>query len=61
MGSETSCSCSGASLETQRLAGAVMMAVEMPLALGFGLWVFLRAVPRQRLSATTSGGQLGGG
>jgi putative membrane protein len=40
----------GASLENQRLAGAVMMAVEMPLALGFGLWVFLRAVPRQHLS-----------
>jgi putative membrane protein len=43
----------GAGLENQRLAGAVMMAVEMPLALGFGLWVFLRAVPRQHLSPNT--------
>lgn len=43
----------GAGLENQRLAGAVMMAVEMPLALGVGLWIFLRAVPRQRLSPST--------
>lgn len=39
----------GASLENQRLAGAVMMAVEMPLAVGAALWVFLRAVPRATL------------
>jgi putative membrane protein len=39
----------GASLQNQRLAGAVMMAVEMPLALGAALWVFLRAVPRGAL------------
>jgi putative membrane protein len=38
----------GASLENQRLAGAVMMAVEMPLAVGAALWV-LRAVPRGAL------------
>ena len=43
----------GASLQNQRLAGAVMMAVEMPLALGFGLWVFLRAAPRERLSPSS--------
>jgi putative membrane protein len=43
----------GATLENQRLAGAVMMVVEMPLALGFGLWVFLRAVPRQPVAANT--------
>jgi putative membrane protein len=35
-----------ASLQNQRLAGAVMMGVEMPLAIGAALWVFLRAVPR---------------
>jgi putative membrane protein len=40
----------GASLESQRLAGAVMMGVEMPLAVGAALWVFLRAVPRGALS-----------
>ncbi len=39
----------GASLENQRLAGAVMMGVEMPLAVGAALWVFLRAVPRGAL------------
>jgi putative membrane protein len=39
----------GATLENQRLAGAVMMGVEMPLALGVALWVFLRAVPRGAL------------
>jgi putative membrane protein len=39
----------GASLENQRLAGAVMMGVEMPLALGAALWVFLRAAARERL------------
>jgi cytochrome c oxidase assembly factor CtaG len=36
----------GASLENQRLAGAVMMGVEMPLEVGSALWVFLRAAPR---------------
>jgi hypothetical protein len=41
------------SVRNQRLAGAVMMAVEMPLALGFALWVFLRAVPRRQLSPNT--------
>jgi putative membrane protein len=39
----------GAGLENQRLAGAVMMGVEMPLAVGAALWVFLRAVPRGAL------------
>jgi putative membrane protein len=39
----------GASLENQRLAGAVMMGVEMPLAVGAALWVFLRAIPRGAL------------
>jgi putative membrane protein len=42
----------GAALENQRLAGAVMMGVEMPLALGVALWVFLRAVSRERLWST---------
>jgi putative membrane protein len=39
----------GATLENQQLAGAVMMGVEMPLAIGAALWVFLRAVPRGAL------------
>jgi putative membrane protein len=39
----------GATLENQRFAGAVMMGVEMPLAVGAALWVFLRAVPRGAL------------
>ncbi len=43
----------GATLENQRLAGAVMMAIEMPLAVGAALWVFLRAVPRRTLWPTT--------
>lgn len=38
-----------AGLQNQRLAGALMMAVEMPLAVGAALWVFLRAVPRHAL------------
>lgn len=36
----------GASIENQRLAGAVMVGVEMPLAVGAAPWVFLRAVSR---------------
>jgi putative membrane protein len=44
----------GASLENQRLAGAVMMGVEMPLAVGAALWVFLRAVPRGAWQTTAT-------
>lgn len=50
----------GASLESQRLAGAVMMGVEMPLAVGAALWVFLRAVPRGALTVTAEREQADG-
>jgi cytochrome c oxidase assembly factor CtaG len=39
----------GTSMQSQQLAGAVMMGVEMPLAIGAALWVFLRAVTRRPL------------
>lgn len=39
-------------LREQRLAGGTMMAIEMPLALGFAVWLWLRA-------ATAASGQAG--
>lgn len=36
----------GGTLADQRLAGGLMMAVEMPLALGAALWAVLRGLPR---------------
>lgn len=38
----------GGTLAEQRLAGGLMMGVEMPLALGAGLWAVLRVIPRTR-------------